>query len=60
MSQKALAQAEDDDVLSISSRLRDVMIGSEDEMESVMSGPLALSDDGHDDAAHAAGRRHST
>ncbi|EIE23945.1 hypothetical protein COCSUDRAFT_65658 [Coccomyxa subellipsoidea C-169] len=53
------AAAEDDDVLSISSRLRDVMIGSEDEMESVMSGPL--SDDGHDDGhAHHAGRRQST
>ena len=35
--------------MSISSRLRDVMIASEDEMESVMSGPL--SDDGIDDAA---------
>lgn len=46
-------------MLSISSRLRDVMIGSEDEMESVMSGPL--SDDGHDDGhAHHAGRRQST
>jgi hypothetical protein len=41
------AQADDDDMMSISSRLRDVMIGSEDEMESVMSGPL--SDDGPDD-----------
>ena len=52
-------QAEDDEVLSISSRLRDVMIGSEDEMESVMSGPL--SDDGHDDGhPHGPGRRSST
>ncbi|CAL8462573.1 g2106 [Coccomyxa elongata] len=57
------AAAEDDDVLSISSRLRDVMIGSEDEMESVLSGPLALSDDGHDDShapALGPGRRQST
>ena len=50
-------------MLSISSRLRDVMIGSEDEMESVLSGPLALSDDGHDDS-HAPvlglGHRQST
>ncbi|KAK9906713.1 hypothetical protein WJX75_006615 [Coccomyxa subellipsoidea] len=51
--------AEDDEVLSISSRLRDVMIGSEDEMESVMSGPL--SDDGHDDGhPHGPIRRSST
>ena len=35
--------------MSISSRLRDVMIASEDEMESVMSGPL--SDDGREEAA---------
>ena len=35
--------------MSISSRLRDVMMASEDEMESVMSGPL--SDDGRDEAA---------
>lgn len=34
-------QGEDDDALSISSRLRDVMIGSEDEMESVLSAPLS-------------------
>lgn len=51
-------QAEDDDVLSISSRLRDVMIGSEDEMESVMSGPL--SDDGHEDALGGSRRHTST
>ena len=40
---------EEDDAMSISRRLRDVMIASEDEMESVMSGPL--SDDGRDEAA---------
>lgn len=43
--------------MSISSRLRDVMIASEDEMESVMSGPL--SDDGREDAP-ALGVRHHT
>jgi len=42
--------------MSISSRLRDVMIGSEDEMESVLSGPL--SDDGRDDAATHDSRHH--
>ena len=36
-----LYQGEDDDAMSISSRLRDVMIGSEDEMESVLSAPLS-------------------
>ncbi len=45
-------------MLSISSRLRDVMIGSEDEMESVLSGPL--SDDGHDDALGGSRRHTST
>lgn len=42
--------------MSASSRLRDVMIGSEDEMESVLSGPL--SDDGRDEAAPHMARQH--
>ena len=43
--------------MSISSRLRDVMIASEDEVESVMSGPL--SDDGRDEAAVLNAPKHS-
>ena len=43
--------------MSISSRLRDVMIASEDEMESVMSGPL--SEDGRDEAAMHSAPNHN-
>ncbi len=49
-------QGMEEDAMSISSRLRDVMIGSEDEMESVLSGPL--SDDGRDEAASHGARQH--
>ena len=42
--------------MSISSRLRDVMIASEDEMESVLTGPL--SDDGRDEGPMLAARHH--
>ena len=49
-------QGMEEDAMSISSRLRDVMIGSEDEMESVLSGPL--SDDSRDEAAPHGARQH--
>ena len=53
-------QGEDDDALSISSRLRDVMIGSEDEMESVLSAPMSPASADHHRApsSPALGFRH--